>query len=280
MGGLSKKHAVICDHSWSFDSNKLMEGKMGFDATVIDGNEKTKFIVVNLDDGSTSTYTSPEPFLCLHFANVYEIEDYESTSIVFEMPTFQTPLNHRMEVETACNPYKVYDFYRVMNKTLLNSFNEECVNTLVQHTITIPHDDDDRHDVSFEVLDKGWYKYPNYNKKFLGQQTCFLYLVEYYHNGNDFGSIAVVKYNTCEKRRAAEWYEVAQYSSEPHFVGSPDADIDEDDGVIIAKIMDGTDEKRQSYYLILDAKDLKELARMPMGESVPHTYHGMFKFDN
>jgi len=277
--GLSKRHALICDHSWLFDSDKLMEGKMAIDATVIDGNESTKLIVVNLDDGSSSTYISPEPFLCEHFSNLYEIEDDKSTTLVFEMPTWQTPMNRRMEVETACNPYKIFDFNRIVNKTLLNSFNEECVNTLVQHSIKMFHDDQDHHEVSFEVLDKGWYEYPIYNRKFLGRQSCFLYLVEYYHNGKDFGSIAIVKYNTCEKRRAAEWYEVAQYPSEPHFVGSPEADVDEDNGVIITPIMDGIDDERKSYFLILDAKDFTELARMPMGESVPSTVHGWFKFN-
>lgn len=278
--GLSRKHAVICEHSWLFDSAKLMEGQMAIDASIIDGDAPTHIMVVDLEDGSSSTYESPEPFLCEHFSNVYEVdepdEDGGSTSLVFEMPTWQTPIDRRMNKEEACNPYKIFDFDRILNKTRLDGFNKECVNQLVQHTVTISGPNKGK--VSFEILDDGWFEYPYYNRKFLGTKSCFLYLVEYYHTGSDFGAIAIVKYDTCLRKRVAEWYEVAQYPSEPHFVGSPNAEEDEDDGVIITPIMDGADDQRLSYFLILDAKDFTELARMPMEESVPSTVHGWFKF--
>jgi carotenoid cleavage dioxygenase-like enzyme len=251
------------------------------DVTIINGDAPTRLIVVDLEDGSSATYDSPEPFLCEHFNNVYETADEtgEGEMLVFEMPTWQTPMELRADTEKACNPYKIFDFDRIMDKEKLDGFNTECVNQLVKHTITISGPN--KGEVSFDVLDGGWYEYPIYNRKFLGRKSCFLYLVEYYHERPDFGAIAIVKYDTCLRKRVAEWYEVAHFPSEPHFIGNPDADEDdEDDGVIVTPIMDGTHDERLSYFLILNAKDLTELARMPMGDSVPSTVHGWFKFDN
>ena len=77
----------------------------------------------------------------------------------------------------------------------------------------------------------------------------------------------------------AEWHAAGHYPSEPHFVANPNGDGSEDDGVIVTPVMNGTDAKKQSYLPVLSARDLAEVARMPMGEAVPASVHGWFKFD-
>lgn len=69
------------------------------------------------------------------------------------------------------------------------------------------------------------------------------------------------------------WREEGCIPGEPIFVANPDAD-DEDDGVVLSVVLDGKSAK--SVLLILDAKDMKELARAEMDSPFPIGFHGTF----
>uniref|UniRef100_A0A8C5G054 Retinoid isomerohydrolase n=1 Tax=Gouania willdenowi TaxID=441366 RepID=A0A8C5G054_GOUWI len=71
------------------------------------------------------------------------------------------------------------------------------------------------------------------------------------------------------------WQEPDSYPSEPLFVQTPDA-IDEDDGVLLT-IVAAPGSQRPGYLLILNAKDLSEVARAEVECSIPVTFHGMYK---
>ncbi|KAL0576582.1 hypothetical protein V5O48_005414 [Marasmius crinis-equi] len=69
-------------------------------------------------------------------------------------------------------------------------------------------------------------------------------------------------------------WEVPGYTpSEPIFVPRPGAQ-DEDDGVVLSVVLDG--EKAKSMLIILDAKEMKELARAEMETVYPIGFHGVF----
>ena len=63
------------------------------------------------------------------------------------------------------------------------------------------------------------------------------------------------------------------YPSEPVFVPRPGAS-DEDDGVLLSQVYDG--EKRETFLLVLDAKDMTELSRCYTGMRCPISFHGQF----
>jgi torulene dioxygenase len=69
------------------------------------------------------------------------------------------------------------------------------------------------------------------------------------------------------------WREKDCVPGEPIFVQSPDA-TEEDDGVILTIVLDARSVK--SSLLVLDAKDLKEIARAEMDIMFPSGYHGVF----
>jgi beta,beta-carotene 9',10'-dioxygenase len=69
------------------------------------------------------------------------------------------------------------------------------------------------------------------------------------------------------------WSEPGCYPGEPVFVARPQAE-DEDDGVLLSVVLDagaGT-----SFMLVLDARDLSELARAQAPHHIPFGFHGQF----
>uniref|UniRef100_A0AAR2JXY5 Retinoid isomerohydrolase n=1 Tax=Pygocentrus nattereri TaxID=42514 RepID=A0AAR2JXY5_PYGNA len=71
------------------------------------------------------------------------------------------------------------------------------------------------------------------------------------------------------------WQEPDSYPSEPLFVQNPDG-VDEDDGVLLTIVV-CPGAQRPTYCLILNAKDLSEIARAEVDVLSPVTFHGMYK---
>jgi carotenoid cleavage dioxygenase-like enzyme len=70
-----------------------------------------------------------------------------------------------------------------------------------------------------------------------------------------------------------KWSEPGAYPGEPIFVAEPGAE-DEDAGVALSVVLDagaGT-----SYLLVLDARDMTELARASVPHHIPFSFHGMY----
>jgi len=100
------------------------------DASVI-GRNVTKLHLVELETGVVSVFESEDPFVCIHFANTREIEDEEGGEVVtFEMPTWRT----KADSEEACNPYAVFDFFRVSDNNARDDMNKICENTFKPST--------------------------------------------------------------------------------------------------------------------------------------------------
>jgi beta,beta-carotene 9',10'-dioxygenase len=72
---------------------------------------------------------------------------------------------------------------------------------------------------------------------------------------------------------ALTWAERDCYPGEPVFVARPDAH-EEDDGVLLAVVLDAAAES--SFLLVLDAADLRELARARVPHHIPFGFHGQF----
>ncbi|XP_076132441.1 retinal Mueller cells isomerohydrolase isoform X1 [Alosa pseudoharengus] len=72
------------------------------------------------------------------------------------------------------------------------------------------------------------------------------------------------------------WQEPDSYPSEPLFVQSPEATA-EDDGVLLSIVVSPGKGQHPAFLLILDAKNLTEIARASVEVIIPVTFHGMYK---
>jgi carotenoid cleavage dioxygenase-like enzyme len=68
------------------------------------------------------------------------------------------------------------------------------------------------------------------------------------------------------------WSERGSYPGEPIFVRRPGGQR-EDDGVLLSVVLDA--KRRTSYLLVLDARDLSELARAAVPHHIPFGFHGL-----
>jgi carotenoid cleavage dioxygenase-like enzyme len=76
-----------------------------------------------------------------------------------------------------------------------------------------------------------------------------------------------------ESGESIVWYEPNTYPGEPVFVSRPGAS-DEDDGVVLSVVLDAA--AGSSFLLVLDARDLSEIARATVPQAVPFGFHGQF----
>jgi carotenoid cleavage dioxygenase-like enzyme len=83
----------------------------------------------------------------------------------------------------------------------------------------------------------------------------------------------IVKFDV-DEQRAAGWSQARAYPGEPVFVARPGS-VDEDDGVLLSVVFDA--DTVTSYLLVLDARDLRELARAEAPHRIPFGFHGMFR---
>lgn len=81
----------------------------------------------------------------------------------------------------------------------------------------------------------------------------------------------LVKLDT-RRGEMTDWREDGSYPGEPIFVRRPHPRR-EDDGVLLSVVLDA--KRRTSYLLVLDARDLTELARAAVPHHIPFGFHGL-----
>jgi torulene dioxygenase len=75
----------------------------------------------------------------------------------------------------------------------------------------------------------------------------------------------------CDSKSIQVWSTQGHTPGEPVFVPDPHGEV-EDDGALLSVVLDGFSER--SYLLILNARDLSEVARAEVGVAIHHGFHG------
>ncbi|KAL2097290.1 hypothetical protein ACEWY4_006497 [Coilia grayii] len=115
------------------------------------------------------------------------------------------------------------------------------------------------------------FEFPQINYKMCNGRN---YTYAYALGLNHFVPDRIVKLNVKTKETWV-WQEPDSYPSEPLFVQTPDS-TDEDDGVLLSIVVAPAN-VRATYMIILNAKDLSEIARAEVDIITPVTFHGMYK---
>jgi carotenoid cleavage dioxygenase-like enzyme len=76
-----------------------------------------------------------------------------------------------------------------------------------------------------------------------------------------------------KKGESRVWREWGVYPGEPVFVPRPGAK-GEDDGVLLSVVLDGR--HRRSGLLVLDARNMEEIARASVPHHIPFGFHGLY----
>lgn len=111
-----------------------------------------------------------------------------------------------------------------------------------------------------------------YYQKYNACAYQYVYGVGFKYPASVDDSIPILKINV-STGLIQEWKEPGGLAGEPIFVPRPGS-IEEDDGVILSVVTQ--ESKNDSYLVVLDARDLREIARSEAIHFIPYGLHGMF----
>lgn len=123
-------------------------------------------------------------------------------------------------------------------------------------------------EVVFEGASTDTPELPTFNPKFACKPSRYIYGVS--DRGNSTFLDGILKFDSVT-RTSKSWSVHAQSPGEPIFLPDPQGK-DEDDGVLLSVVLDGT--KGKSYLLCLDAKSFEERGRAEMESAFPFGFHG------
>lgn len=123
------------------------------------------------------------------------------------------------------------------------------------------------HTIKVHQKSEEHFEFPRLNESMIGKEYQYFYAVHIHPRGD-----GIIKYNHSGSKNTY-WFEEGAYANEPIFVPHPQAQT-EDEGVILT-VVNNLQEKK-SFLLVLDAKTLKELARMTAPHFIPFGFHGQF----
>lgn len=105
-----------------------------------------------------------------------------------------------------------------------------------------------------------------------GKKHRFVYSLDNHGEGVWWNSIVKVDMDK-DDSASLQWYKEDHYPSEISFLPRPGA-TEEDDGVLITVVLGNDADVKTSYLLVLDAKDLTEIATVPAPCYLPFPSHG------
>lgn len=117
------------------------------------------------------------------------------------------------------------------------------------------------------------FDYPTYNPLWkTNPKSRFLYGISQLSLSSSKWFDRVIKMDTQARKVAASWSQPGIYVTEADFIGRPGATA-EDDGVLLSLAYNQT--SHRSHFLLLDARNLREIATYQLDASYPFHAHGI-----
>lgn len=209
----------------------------------------TTFLVIDRQTGELVKRLKTDPFFCFHQINAYE----EDGEIIFDLCAFD-------------NAQIVEDFYLER----LRAGNPPSVAPLPWRY----HLPLDGGEVSRELLAEAVFELPQINyEDHNGRPYRYSYGIGIAASPTPSGWLDQIVKIDAETKQRAVWLQPGVFPLEPVFAKHPEAQA-EDDGVLLSVCLDT--EAGNSFLLVLDARDLNELARAHTSQHIPWHFHGLF----
>lgn len=208
----------------------------------------TRFTVINRKTGQVLFSEKTEPFFAFHHANAFE----QDNQIVMDIVTYPD----------ASIITDLADFGQKTNKDW-----SPLDIKLKRFSISL-----ETKMISQESIFENYFEFPRfYDEKYDGYPYQYLYGIDPRPlETNDSRAIFKIDVN---RKEVKKWLAKGGSPGEPIFVKDPDGK-NEDDGVILAIVLDGI--QQTCYLLILDAVSLTELGKAYVPYMIPDGLHGRF----
>ena len=210
-----------------------------------DKNVSCKFLLLNRNSLKAIFIEAPT-MVFLHSVNAFEVDNQIHLDFI--------------EYNDSFDPYKKFYFRNIDNGDC------KLKTKLVRATIDISNAK-----LAKRVVTDYNVEFPKINGKFLMKNYCYVYLANRDAEA-DFFNI-VIKVDITNVSIVSYSFGDGHFVSEPIFIANPQAQS-EDDGLIFVNVID-TD-KRLSYIVYLNAKDLTLVYKAYLPILIPPALHGIY----
>jgi beta,beta-carotene 9',10'-dioxygenase len=210
----------------------------------------TRFTIVDRETGEVTYAHTDEAWFGFHHVNAVDSDDGLIDLDIIVYPTAEV-VQHFYLKSLLDGPNKsVYPRSELRRFTIDTATGAVTSRTLADHSADLPR-------INYRYNTKP-YRYAYANGIAERGESAFL--------------DTIVKFDV-ESGEVSEWRHDNHFPGEPVFVARPDATA-EDDGVLLTVVLDANADT--SYLLILDARDLSEIARARVPQHVPFGFHGAY----
>ncbi|XP_046405913.1 beta,beta-carotene 15,15'-dioxygenase-like [Ischnura elegans] len=285
--GMSPNYFVLIEQPMLVNAMKLislpLKGKALKECMEWHPEEESRFVVIEKGSGKIVPvkYKSSAPFFLFHHINTYE----EDGHLIVDIIAYDSPelLDKLYLEQLRSNEFHYSDLGGGRRFILPLPKDGETINEMKANTnlVTLKGTKatalkvGDAVTLTCEIISEPGYDLPTMNNSYYGKKYKYFYAVGLFNVGGYQNSI--VKVNTLTGE-VTTWKEGPYtFAGEVQFIPrtSGSTQVEEDDGILLSCI---TDIRREEpdYLLILNAKDLTEIARAEVSVQVPIAIHGIF----
>jgi len=219
--------------------------------------------VLDKDGNTVGLFTEMQPFVHVHVVNSFDVTDESGTRVVIDLGAYP---------DTPFQKTGAMDIPMFLDKASRDSNTGRA--TLQRVTMYLTGDKAGQAEIRrFATTWNAHADFYRMNPSRHGQEYCYFYATEWWHDGSNYANMAIMKYNVCDDT-TLYWSKANFYPGEPFFV--PTGGSGEDDGVVIFIAIDG--QRGASSFITLDAKTMSEVdgASVNLPFHIPFTAHGEF----
>lgn len=248
--GMSRRHHIIAAGPLVVKPLNLLFGARPFiENFKWKPGRGTQFYIFDRESGRLRHKFKTRPFFSFHHVNAFE----EGERIIMDMV--------------------IYEDASIIEHYYFKRLSEEIVDLPFGRLCRITYDPAGK-DAEFEYLSDECIELPHYDYSygFARPDYRFVYGISLRSDLRRGFYNQLVKIDIAS-RKSQVWFEDGAYPGEPVFVPAPNRET-EDDGVILSVVLHPG--LKQSYLLILDARDMTELGRARLPQQILIGFHGIF----
>lgn len=247
--GLTRRFVVIVSQPFNFNLSKFLSPDRGPIITNYEwqGEEPTRIILVDRQRGGVAHTVETDSFFAFHHINAYEHEGKVVVDVCAHKDAGVIDALYLKKIRSGSKvPQARYRRFEIR----LEGQGKMSQRDLIDAYIELPQ--------------------KNYGRV-NGRHYRYAYGVGLRKGSSGFID-QLVKADV-KKGESKLWREWGVYPGEPVFVPRPGGKA-EDDGVILSVILDGR--RRKSALLVLDARNMEEIARASVPHHIPFGFHGLY----
>lgn len=247
--GLTDRYVVVHTQPWEFDLAKFLAPDRGPIATnyVWDGSHPSQILLVDRRRGGVAATFELEPAFVFHHINAFDDGD----KVVLDVCAHRdSSIVDAMYLKNMRKDGSRVPQATARRLTVKPGSSRVRGRDLAEGNFELPRTD-----------------YDTVN----GRPYRYAYGIGVRHPRRS-GFIDQISKLDIKRGEQVHWHDRDSYPGEPVFVRRPGSH-GEDDGVLLSVVLDAS--RRTSYLLVLDARDMSELARAAVPHHIPFGFHGL-----